>query len=73
MDLYQQLRKTDSPNQFFSPYSIHAALSMAMAGNEGEAISLVAPEERPLLAAVEKLLARRLKQQVVAGFERTPH
>ena len=38
MDLYQQLRKADSPNQFFSPYSIHVALSMAMAGNEGEAL-----------------------------------
>lgn len=38
MDLYQQLRKTDSPNRFFSPYSIHVALSMAMAGNEGEAL-----------------------------------
>ena len=38
MDLYQQLRKAESPNRFFSPYSIHVALSMAMAGNEGEAL-----------------------------------
>jgi ATP-dependent RNA helicase RhlE len=48
---------------------VHRIGRTGRAGNEGEAISLVAPEERPLLSAVEKLLARRLRQQVVAGFE----
>lgn len=38
MDLFHQLSKTEAPNQFYSPFSIHAALSMAMNGNEGEAL-----------------------------------
>src|SRR5690606_26467969 len=38
VDLFHQLRKSKAPNQFYSPYSIHVALSMAMNGNEGEAL-----------------------------------
>ncbi|WP_158858755.1 serpin family protein [Lunatibacter salilacus] len=38
LDLFQQLQKKDDPNQFYSPYSIHQALSMAMNGNEGEVL-----------------------------------
>lgn len=38
VDLFQQLRKNGVVNQFYSPYSIHVALSMAMNGNEGEAL-----------------------------------
>jgi len=48
---------------------VHRIGRTGRAGSSGEAISLVSPEERPLLAAVEKLLARRLDQQAVAGFE----
>jgi len=35
IDLFHQLDKADEPNQFYSPYSIHQALSMAMNGNDG--------------------------------------
>src|SRR5690606_30966365 len=38
VDLFHQLNKTGNPNQFYSPFSIHVALSMAMNGNEGEAL-----------------------------------
>ena len=38
LDLFQQLQQKDDPNQFFSPYSIHQALSMAMNGNEGDVL-----------------------------------
>src|SRR5690554_1134808 len=38
VDLFHQLNKSRSPNQFYSPFSIHVALSMAMNGNEGEAL-----------------------------------
>jgi ATP-dependent RNA helicase RhlE len=48
---------------------VHRIGRTGRAGSTGEAISLVAPEEQPLLAAVEKLLARRLERQLVDGFE----
>ena len=48
---------------------VHRIGRTGRAGSTGEAISLVAPEEQPLLAAVEKLLGRRLERQIVAGFE----
>lgn len=38
LDLFHQLSKSQDVNQFYSPYSIHVALSMAMNGNEGEAL-----------------------------------
>ena len=38
LDLFKQLNKADEPNQFYSPYSIHQALSMTMNGNEGEVL-----------------------------------
>jgi serine protease inhibitor len=38
VDLFHQLNKSNLVNQFYSPYSIHVALSMAMNGNEGEAL-----------------------------------
>ncbi len=48
---------------------VHRIGRTGRAGSTGEAISLVAPEEQPLLAAIERLLARRLERRVVAGFE----
>jgi serine protease inhibitor len=36
LDLFAQVNDNDEPNQFYSPYSIHQALSMTMNGNEGE-------------------------------------
>jgi serine protease inhibitor len=38
VDLFHQLNKSNNVNQFYSPYSIHVALSMAMNGNEGEVL-----------------------------------
>jgi serine protease inhibitor len=38
IDLFHQLRKNGVANQFYSPYSIHQALSMAMNGNENEVL-----------------------------------
>src|SRR5690606_26811452 len=38
IDLFQQLNKSEEVNQFYSPYSIHLALSMAMNGNDGEVL-----------------------------------
>ncbi len=48
---------------------VHRIGRTGRAGAEGDAISLVSPEERPLLAAIEKLLGRRIESEVVAGFE----
>jgi serpin B len=38
LDLFHQLQRKEAPNQFYSPYSIHQALSMAMNGNDGEVL-----------------------------------
>ena len=38
LDLFAQLNDSDETNQFYSPYSIHQALSMTMNGNEGEVL-----------------------------------
>ncbi len=38
LDLFEQLNDPNEPNQFYSPYSIHQALSMTMNGNEGEVL-----------------------------------
>ncbi|MFN7085065.1 MAG: DEAD/DEAH box helicase [Burkholderiales bacterium] len=48
---------------------VHRIGRTGRAGSAGEAISLVAHEEKPLLAAIEKLLGRRVEQQVITGFE----
>ncbi len=38
IDLYLQLKKSENPNLFFSPFSIQQALSMTMNGNKGEVL-----------------------------------
>lgn len=38
IDLFEQLNDPDEPNQFYSPYSIHQALSLTMNGNEGDVL-----------------------------------
>jgi serine protease inhibitor len=38
IDLFHQLMEEGEENHFFSPYSIHQALSMTMNGNEGEVL-----------------------------------
>ena len=37
--------------------------------SEGEAVSFISPEERPLFAAIERMMNRKVEQKVIAGFE----
>lgn len=48
---------------------IHRIGRTGRAGVEGDAVSLVSSEERPLLADIEKMLGRRIATEVVEGFE----
>ena len=48
---------------------VHRIGRTGRAGSTGEAISLVSPEEQPLLAEIEKLMQRTVEQTVIAGFE----
>jgi ATP-dependent RNA helicase RhlE len=48
---------------------VHRIGRTGRAGTEGEAVSLVSAEERPLLAAIEKLMNRGVEQRPIAGFE----
>ena len=50
---------------------VHRIGRTGRAGVEGEAVSLVSPEERPLLAAIERLMNRKVEQRVVSGFHVT--
>jgi ATP-dependent RNA helicase RhlE len=48
---------------------VHRIGRTGRAGASGEAVSLVSHEDRPLLAAIERLTGRRIEQRIVAGFE----
>jgi ATP-dependent RNA helicase RhlE len=48
---------------------VHRIGRTGRAGAEGEAVSLVSHEDRPLMAAIEKLMNRKVESRVVAGFE----
>ena len=48
---------------------IHRIGRTGRAGLTGEAISLVAPEDSEALAAIEKLIKKKLERALVAGFE----
>jgi ATP-dependent RNA helicase RhlE len=48
---------------------IHRIGRTGRAGNSGEAVSLVAPEEKGYLAEIEKLLKMKIEQVEVKGFE----
>jgi ATP-dependent RNA helicase RhlE len=48
---------------------VHRIGRTGRAGAEGEAVSLVSAEERPLLAAIERLMNRQVEVRNVAGFE----
>jgi len=48
---------------------VHRIGRTGRAGVEGEAVSLVCAEDKPLLAAIERLLNRSIEQRVVPGFE----
>jgi ATP-dependent RNA helicase RhlE len=48
---------------------VHRIGRTGRAGVEGEAVSLVSPEDRPLMAAIERLINRKIEQRVIEGFE----
>ncbi len=48
---------------------VHRIGRTGRAGSSGEAISLVSHEDRPLMAAVERLMNRKVEARVVPGFE----
>jgi ATP-dependent RNA helicase RhlE len=48
---------------------VHRIGRTGRAGTEGEAVSLVSGEERPLMAAIEKLMNRTVESRVIDGFE----
>jgi len=52
---------------------VHRIGRTGRAGSNGEAVSLVCVDELKLLAGIEKLLKRRLPQEIVAGFEPDPN
>ncbi len=51
---------------------VHRIGRTARAGSDGHAVSLVSKDEEKLLAGIEKLLNRKLEQQVVPGYEPDP-
>jgi ATP-dependent RNA helicase RhlE len=48
---------------------VHRIGRTGRAGVEGEAVSLVSHEERPLMAAIERLINRKIESRVVEGFQ----
>ena len=48
---------------------VHRIGRTGRAGASGQAVSLVCHEDRPLLAAIERLTSRRIEQRIIAGFE----
>ena len=48
---------------------VHRIGRTGRAGVDGDAVSLVSPEERPLLADIERLLGRKIETEVIRGFE----
>ena len=52
---------------------VHRIGRTGRAGAEGAAVSLVSHEDRPLLAAIERLMNRKVELRVVAGFEPGQH
>ncbi len=52
---------------------VHRIGRTGRAGSTGEALSLVCAEDRPLLAAIEKLINRKIEARHVEGFEPEGH
>ena len=48
---------------------VHRIGRTGRAGSEGEAISLVSPDENSLLAAIERLIKRSIERRIEPGFE----
>jgi ATP-dependent RNA helicase RhlE len=52
---------------------VHRIGRTGRAGEEGDAISLVCIDERPLLAEIERLLGHRIETEIVPGFAPDPN
>ncbi|MCL4775434.1 MAG: DEAD/DEAH box helicase [Burkholderiaceae bacterium] len=52
---------------------VHRIGRTGRAGAEGEAVSLVSPDEFGLLRDIERLIRREIPRQTIAGFELDPH
>ena len=48
---------------------VHRIGRTGRAGAEGEAVSLVCHEQRPLMSAIERLMNRKVDSRVIEGFE----
>jgi ATP-dependent RNA helicase RhlE len=48
---------------------VHRIGRTGRAGSSGEAVSLVSHDDRPLMTAIERLMARQVESRVIAGFE----
>jgi ATP-dependent RNA helicase RhlE len=48
---------------------VHRIGRTGRAGSSGEAVALVCHDDRPLMAAIERLMNRKVESRVVAGFE----
>jgi ATP-dependent RNA helicase RhlE len=48
---------------------VHRIGRTGRAGSSGEAVSLVAFDDRPLMVAIEKLMNRKVEMRLIAGFE----
>jgi ATP-dependent RNA helicase RhlE len=48
---------------------VHRIGRTGRAGATGEAVSLVSPDDRPLLAGIERLIGRRIEQRAIADYQ----
>jgi ATP-dependent RNA helicase RhlE len=51
---------------------VHRIGRTGRAGNEGEAVSLVCVDEHPFVVGIEKLIKKKIPQEVIEGFEPDP-